>query len=722
MIRRLWAVMACLSVTALLPSAASAGQYSVTACHGNGVNNSWQTSRSNGYADAYIECPGGESIGGRLTAGMAARNTGGPGTAPGFSSAGVFFDAPAGARITRVTGEVNQTSTGGWHAGIRDISMGRWLWCGTGCQSTFGVWPRFDITGLSTSRVAALVVCGQSTCARDNIHALAALRKVNVVVGEDSAPRVAIGGGSLVAGGWRRGVQDVSVQASDGVGVRRTAVFIDGRLSDGSDRYCDQTRVVPCPNGSDGFRVETGTLTDGRHNLMAEAVDSAGNVSHVTQQIAVDNTPPSRPSGLSVDGGTGWRAANSFRLRWANPRESASPIAGASIELCPIGLITPATRCITLEHSGAGLSSAAGIRVPGPGQWRARVSLRDAAGNPNPNMAETVLRFDDQAPGLSFLPPLPDRPTLVRVKAQDAGSGLGVRELLLRRRNTSTWKSLPVAADRNGFSTTIDDEHLPDGIYDLRARARDLAGNERSTDRRADGKLAALALPLRIKTSLRVGKRKRVRARGANGKRRYRIVLIEKPRSRYGRTILLRGRLTSPGGNPLVTRNIEVLAQTQLPAAPWRPIATLRTSKTGRFAFRALLGPSRTLWFRFNGSETVRGRTAIVRLGVRAATSVSVDRHRVVNGEGVMFRGRLRGRPLPTSGKLIEVQAHARGRWLTFATTRADARTGRWSHPYRFSATRGSVSYRFRVRIPKESGYPYETGTSRTVRVKVQGL
>ena len=97
-------------------------------------------------------------------------------------------------------------------------------------------------------------------------------------------------------------------------------------------------------------------------------------------------------------------------------------------------------------------------------------------------------------------------------------------------------------------------------------------------------------------------------------------------------------------------------------------------------------------------------------------------KRQVVNGEEVTFRGRLRGRPLPTSGKLIEVQARARGRWLTFATTRADARTGRWSRPYRFSATRGSVSYRFRVRIPKESGYPYETGTSRSVRVKVQGL
>ena len=222
------------------------------------------------------------------------------------------------------------------------------------------------------------------------------------------------------------------------------------------------------------------------------------------------------------------------------------------------------------------------------------------------------------------------------------------REILLRRRGSRDWRSLPVVTEKRGFAAIIDDERLADGIYELRARAVDLAGNDRSTDRWADGKLAVLVLPLRIKTSLRVGKRKRVRARGARGKRRYRVVLIEKPKSRYGRTILLRGRLTSPGGNPLVGRNVDVLEQTRLPAAPWRPIATLRTSKTGRFSFRALRGPSRTLRFRFNGTDTIRGRTAIVRLGVRAVSSMSVDRDRVVNGEGVTFRGRLRGRPCPS--------------------------------------------------------------------------
>ena len=401
-----------------------------------------------------------------------------------------------------------------------------------------------------------------------------------------------------------------------------------------------------------------------------------------------------------------------------------APLAGVSIAVCPIAHVAPdLDPCTITTRFGRGLTSADGIRVPGPGQWRARVWLRDAAGNQDPSHpAETILRFDDQAPSLSFLAPSPDRPALVRVKAQDVGSGLGVREILLRRRGSSAWTSLPVAANKSGFSALSMMSISRTGSTTCAPAPWTSRVMSARRTGATDGKSAELALPLRIKTRLRVGKPKRVRASGAKGKRRYRIVLIEKPRSRYGRTILLRGRLTSPGGNPLVGRDVVRARADASAAAPWRPIATLHTSRTGRFAFRALRGPSRTLRFSFNGSDTIRGRTANVRLGVRAASSMSVDRHRVVNGEGVRFRGRLRGRPFPASGKLIEVQARARGRWLTFGTTRAHARTGRWSLPYRFSATRGTVRYRFRVRIPKESGYPYETGTSRSVTVSVRGL
>jgi hypothetical protein len=266
----------------------------------------------------------------------------------------------------------------------------------------------------------------------------------------------------------------------------------------------------------------------------------------------------------------------------------------------------------------------------------------------------------------------------------------------------------------DGFTAIVDDEALPRGTYAARARVKDRAGNEKS----AEG--PPMHLPARLATHLAVGKSKRLKADRA-GSRRGRRVLIRRPRARYGKTIKLRGRLVSPGGNPLADRDIEVSQRLKLPGHDWTPVATVRTRASGRFRFKALPGPSRALRFRYPGTPTIRGKTSVVDLRIRAVSGLRVSRRNVVNGEEVTFRGRVRGEPLPPTGKLLQLQVFSRGSWLTFATPRANAR-GRWRHPYRFTGTRGVTRYRFRVRVPREAGYPYEAGTSRTTTVKVTGL
>jgi hypothetical protein len=66
------------------------------------------------------------------------------------------------------------------------------------------------------------------------------------------------------------------------------------------------------------------------------------------------------------------------------------------------------------------------------------------------------------------------------------------------------------------------------------------------------------------------------------------------------------------------------------------------------------------------------------------------------------------------------MQAHFRGRWRTFSTLRTDPH-GRWKFRYRFGATLGRVTYRFRARMPSEGGYPYVDGHSKTTKVVVFG-
>ena len=66
MIRRLAAVAVCLTRRRRrrCRRPARAGTYTVRACHSDGINNSWQTYRSNGYADAYVAVPGRRVING----------------------------------------------------------------------------------------------------------------------------------------------------------------------------------------------------------------------------------------------------------------------------------------------------------------------------------------------------------------------------------------------------------------------------------------------------------------------------------------------------------------------------------------------------------------------------------------------------------------------------------------------------------------------------------
>jgi hypothetical protein len=89
----------------------------------------------------------------------------------------------------------------------------------------------------------------------------------------------------------------------------------------------------------------------------------------------------------------------------------------------------------------------------------------------------------------------------------------------------------------------------------------------------------------------------------------------------------------------------------------------------------------------------------------------------VAGGRTLLFHGRV-GRPLPRHGKLVEVQAHFRGRWRTISAVRS-RRDGRWRFRYAFRPTAWQASYRLRARAPVEGGYPFAAGVSRPVRVTV---
>ena len=710
-------VLTTVALTLALAPPAVAGEYRVRACFEDGRagpsgNTSWSVdSPFSPYVTAYASCPG---------EGIVTRMTGDSNTAPYGASARYAFTAPSGTRVVNVKAKIRVNAERGWYAGLVDATP-KWVWCGNSCTSWGQYWD-FSV-GMSTPRVFAQVTCGNGGgCSRAAQYGIVAMRDVEVTVADDTNPSVSVTGGSLTAPGWHRGAQQVSVVAADASGLQLLEALVDGRIRSSQPLQCDYARPRPCDDASATLTIQGSAFeSDGPHHVIVQAADASGNWSGVPVTVYIDQTPPGKALDARVVGGDGWRSSNDFAVGWRNPPQSASPIGGAHYAICPVD---GGGGCQYGNAPGRGIEALSGLRVPGPGAWQVSIWLRDEAGNMDQERAVTVgtLRLDD-APPQASIAPLSDRdPMRIRVTTSDATSGISNAAIEARRDGEDAWRSLATSRDGDTFSAVLDDGVLPKGHYNLRARVVDNAGNERTTTRQPDGGPATRTLPLRIATRLAVGRPKRVAARGANGKRRYRTVLQVRPRAGFGRTIPIHGRLTMPGGNPLAGADVEVLERVKLPGATWRRVSVLRTSRTGRLRFKALRGPSRTLRFRYPGTATIRARATEVELGVRAMTSFRANRSRVVNGEEVRFHGRLKGRQTGDTGKLLHLQVYTRGRWSTFATPRASRETGLWSHPYRFSATRGLVRYRFRVLIPRETTFPYETGTSRPVRVTVRGL
>jgi len=285
-------------------------------------------------------------------------------------------------------------------------------------------------------------------------------------------------------------------------------------------------------------------------------------------------------------------------------------------------------------------------------------------------------------------------------------------EIEMRETGTATWHGLPTKLEGSQLVAYVDDERFRRGAYEFRARGEDHAGNEASTGKRTDGSAAMLRLPARIDTRLVVGVRHK--RRGSNGRRRLDHDVI----ARYGSVLRLSGLLSNVEGQPLEAASVEALEER--PDGTSIPNGLATTGPEGKFRYILRATLNRELIFRYAGSRRIGAATAVFDLGVPATTSIRVSRRTVRNGQAVLFTGRIRSRPLPTNGKLIEMQAHFRGRWRTFSTLRTDRR-GRWRFRYRFGATLGRVTYRFRARLPSEGGYPFVSGRSRVAKVLVVG-
>jgi hypothetical protein len=139
-----------------------------------------------------------------------------------------------------------------------------------------------------------------------------------------------------------------------------------------------------------------------------------------------------------------------------------------------------------------------------------------------------------------------------------------------------------------------------------------------------------------------------------------------------------------------------------------------RTRADGRFTLVVPRGASsRTLLLRYRGHDTAAVAQARLRLRVRAGVALALARR--AGDRAVALAGRLVGRPLPRTRKLVELQARRAGHaWVTVRVLRAGL-DGRFTARYT-PARDGRRELRAVVRAAPD--YPYATGASRPLRVR----
>ncbi len=533
---------------------------------------------------------------------------------------------------------------------------------------------------------------------------------------------------------------------------------------------------------SEGFVGHTHfvDLPEGTTTVRARAISGAGIPSSEvgSTDIHVDRTPPVLNLQGAPDPNEWTQGPVTLRLNATDPGTlsgmaggpedrpvTSGGFIGYSIDGSPREQVRGPERALApdgrLEHAPA---AEAVIPVIADGAHLMTYQASDVAGNPTPERSIN-LKIDHTPPELAvFEAQQQADPRLITVAASDRTSGLadgGRIELRRVAPSRGDWISLRTAREGDRYYAHVDNASLPEGDYQFRAFVPDQAGNQavgttgragreevlhisptqvgpyltiddRSHAPRADGGAGAQDANATVDTKLTAAAVRTMRAtkkclRPKNRKKPKRCKrtkaskqFVHEMTVAFGKRAAVRGTLRTSAGVPLAGVEVTVLSRLAMAGADYAAEASVRTKPDGSFSYTAPARAGRTLDFHYRGDSTYKHADDQVTLRVPAAATIRASKHAVRNGGRVTFTGRLRGGPYPAKGKVFDLQAFYRHKWRTFATPRARLNGG-WKYRYRFQATRGTVLYKFRVRVRASSDYPYELGYSKVTKVRVVG-
>ncbi len=301
--------------------------------------------------------------------------------------------------------------------------------------------------------------------------------------------------------------------------------------------------------------------------------------------------------------------------------------------------------------------------------------------------------------------------------ADDARSG--VEKVRLQWLDGWTWRTVTErpASDGSGI-VTMDPALIPDAEARMRVQVTDVAGNSRSMEvampeavrpappgatRNAPKHMADEAREGILTLGLKGGRPQVIE--GAD----YRTTTVT-----YGQAVTVTGRLVAKsGGAPLA--GFAMVARQK-----GRDIGAAVTGPNGSFVLRAVPITSGPIDVGVpDGSSVVPVPTG-PRVGVHVRATVTLmasANEATPKGAPVMFKGRVQPAPRGNKAVVLEWRDPFRKAWrpVVNARTKPD---GSFVMRWQFRAS--GLTVPFRVRVPKEMGWPMEAATSKSVTVRVR--
>ncbi len=477
-------------------------------------------------------------------------------------------------------------------------------------------------------------------------------------------------------------------------------------------------------------RVAGTGMADGVHTWRVSARDDAGNTLQEPAQvpIVVDTQTPKIDM---VPIPAAWTSTLPLDVTLHDNLESVLGLGDLDIE---VNIAADGTShgdwvLMSQESHAPGREQ---MQVPltglGDGTHQVRLKLRNGGPFGQTLVAQRLglVRTDLTPPDLAraALTVLPDGRVRMIWSADDVRSG--VERVRLQWLDGWTWRTVTErpASDGTGI-VTLDPALIPDPEARMRVQVGDVAGNMRAMEVAMPevARPATPSQPAAPGATTPPGSPKHMADEAREGiltlgLERGSVEMIEGTEYRttsitYGQAIVVTGRLVAKGGGPLA--GFAMVARQS-----GRDVGSAVTGPDGSFRLRAVPRQSGPVDVGVPDGSSVVPIPSGPRVGVhvRATVTLMASSHEATaKGAPIVFRGKVAPAPGAAKAVVLEWRDPFRRKWrpVVNARTKAD---GSFTMSWRFQAS--GLTVPFRVRAPKEMGWPLGAGMSKNVTVRVR--